>query len=305
MSFATKFVESLRHFASPGWRGRVLYFFFRGLLAIVPIRRSVALESMKASFPGHERRWYRSLLSRCYSHYAWMLVEYLAAQNDPDLVLKIVKRARGFEQLDRLRAEGKGCIVLTGHIGNWEVGAAWLCRSGYPFETVVRDTDDADFAKLIEQYRSHLGVVTLRKEFSNMRQMIRRPQREGVFLALLADQDASTDGVPVSFLGRGCTMVPGPAVISLSAGVPLIPVYCRRNGPFDLEMVALPVVEVPFEANRDRQVVTLTCAANAVLEHIVKNDPEQWFWFHRRWKTHDSDAIGRWAAASSATKNER
>ncbi len=293
MTVAVATVEALRRFVRPGWRAKALFWLFRAVFALVPIRRKEALKALKASFPDKDQAWCRRTLGRCYHHFSWMLVEYLMLQNDPSLLSQMVVETQGTEVLDQLKAQGRGCVLLTGHCGNWELGAAWMCRH-YPFETAVRDTDDPDFAALIEGYRRNIGVVTLRRELANMRQMIRRPQKEGAFLALLADQDGGPEGVAVTFLGRPCTMVAGPAVISLAAQVPLIPAISQRLGPFRHRVVFYPPLEVPSQGSRNDQVIELTRRANAALERIVLAAPEQWFWFHRRWKTAKPAPQGRW-----------
>ncbi len=294
MSLAVSTIEGLRRFVRPGWRVKALFWLLRGAFWLVPIRRKEALRALRASFPDRDDDWCRRTLSRCYDHFSWMLVEYLMLQNDPSLLSQMALEAEGTEVLDRLKAQGKGCVILTGHCGNWELGAAWLC-SRYPFETAVRDTDDPAVADLIERYRRNIGLVTLRRELSNMRQMIRRPQKEGVFMALLADQDGGPEGVPVTFLGRPCTMVAGPAVISMTAKVPLIPAITRRLGPFRHKIVIYPPLEMPDGGDRQDQIIALTQRANDALERIVLAAPEQWFWFHRRWKTPKAAAQGRWS----------
>ncbi|MDY3868559.1 MAG: hypothetical protein SOZ52_04255 [Pyramidobacter sp.] len=283
MSLAVSAVEGLRRLAWPGWRARFLYSIIRGVFACVPIRRSLVLESLRLSFPEQDESWRRATLKKIYQHYAWMLVEVLAVQNDPSLVTKMAVEVEGLDVLNELKASGKGCFILTGHMGNWEFSAAWINQAGFPTEAAVRDPDNADFAELIETYRRRVGLVTLRKGALGVRNMIKHA-RDGKWIGLLADQDAGPNAVPVTFLGRRTTMVEGPAALSLTAEVPLIGLYSVRRAPFQYTIKITPAILTGNEGRSREHITDYTLKANEVLEEMVRTAPEQWFWFHRRWK---------------------
>lgn len=291
MKAAVTALEILRRtLAYPDWRGRLFYGLLRAVFAGVPFRRRLILDALKVSFPDQDERWRKATLRGIYRHFSWMIVEFLAAVNDPSLVNKMAVQTEGRDVLDRLKAEKKGCFILTGHFSNWEICGAWLPQNGYPMMPAVRDSDDPDFAELIENYRSSLGEKTLRKGTANVRRMIRLA-RSGAMIALLADQDAGPHAVPVTFLNRRTTMVEGPAALSLTAEVPLIAIYSLRLAPFKYKIIIKPPLNADLEGRSVEHVAALTRCANAVLEDMVRLAPEQWFWFHRRWKT-DPDRPG-------------
>ena len=291
MSIAVAATEFLRRsFAHPDWRGKILYGLLRSIFAIVPIRRRLVLEALEKAFPEHDEAWRRQTLKGIYRHYSWMIVEFLAAVNDPSLIERMFVEIEGREIIDRLKAENKGCFILSGHFGNWEVTGPWLPRNGYPMEPAARDADDQSFAALIERYRAHLGEHTLRKGAMNVRGMVRDAQ-SGKWIGLIADQDAGPNAVPVTFLNRRTTMVEGPAALSLTAKVPLITIYGVRLGPFRHKLRILPAICDGTEGRSKENIAEYTRRANAVLEDMVRLAPEQWFWFHRRWKN-DPDRPG-------------
>lgn len=291
MSFAVSAVEFLRKtFAYPGWRGRALYGLFRSVFALAPIRRRLMLDALKASFPEKDEVWRKSTLRGMYRHFSWMIVEFLACQNDPSLVTKMVVEVEGREHADALKASGQGCFILSGHFSNWEICGAWFPQNGYPVQAAARDADNPEFAALIERYRANLGETTLRKGAMNVRHMLRLAQ-SGRWIALLADQDAGPSAVPVTFLNRRTTMVEGPAALALTAKLPLLAVYSLRLAPFKYRVVFLPDLAAGFSGRSRENIAALTQKANAVLEDMVRLAPEQWFWFHRRWKT-DPDRPG-------------
>ncbi len=291
MSASTATVEFLRRaFAYPDWRGRALYCLLRCVFALVPIRRRLVLESLKQSFPERDETWRRATLKGIYRHFSWMIVEFLAAVNDPSLIDRMFVEFENREIIDEQLKKGKGCFILSGHFGNWEIGGPWLPRNGYPLEPAARDADDASFAALIESYRARLGEHTLRKGAMNVRGML-RDARAGKWIALIADQDTGADGVPVTFVGRRTTMVEGPALLALTARLPLIPMYTVRLAPFRYRMCIRPPVCTGEEGRNRENVAEYTRRANAALDHMVRLAPEQWFWFHRRWK-YDPDHPG-------------
>lgn len=119
MSFAVSAVEFLRKtLAYPDWRGRALYGLFRSVFAFVPIRRRLVLDALKASFPEKDEAWRKKTLHGMYRHFSWMIVEFLACQNDPALVNKMVVEVEGRECADAQRASGAGCFMLAGHFGD-------------------------------------------------------------------------------------------------------------------------------------------------------------------------------------------
>lgn len=284
MNLGVSAIDFLRRsLAYPDWRGKALYALCRGILGAVPIRRKHVLEQLALCFPEKDAKWRKDTLRAIYRHYALMIVEFLAAVNDPSLVDKMFVEFEGREHIDRLRDEGKGAIILCAHLSNWEITAGWMARSDYPVIAAERDADDKSFAALINGYRSRLGDTTTKKGALNVRQMI-RDAKNGHWIALLADQDAGRDAVPVTFFGRRTTMVEGPAALALTAKVPLLGIYPMRIAPFKYKLCIKPPLSDGTEGRTKENVFELTQKANAEIEQMVRLEPEQWFWFHRRWK---------------------
>lgn len=284
MSVGTAALEALRRsLAYPDWRGKILYGMCRGILAIVPIRRRHVLHELELCYPESSVKWRKDTLKAIYRHCAWMIVEFLAAVNDPSLVSKMYVEVEGKEYIDKIKNEGKGAFVLCAHFGNWEVAGSWVPQNGYPMIAAARNADDADFAKLIAHYRERLGETIVYKGLPSIRQMI-RDAKNGKWIALLADQDAGPNAIPVTFFGRRTTMVDGPAALSLTAKVPLVGMYPFRLAPFKYKMHIEPPLSTGDEGRTTKNVFDLTQRANAQMESMIRLAPEQWFWFHRRWK---------------------
>ena len=275
-------LDLFRRFVRPGWRADFVAAFFSGGLRCIAPRKKVALENLRQAYPESDKEWRRETVRKCYDHLAWMVAEYLSLVSQPDQVLSWVVSAEGKEILDGLKSSGRGCVILTGHVGNWELLAAWLAQSGYPLTAVVRNPDDPGLAELIEDYRSRAGVGTFEKHFV-MKEAVRFAKRGG-FLGLLPDQAWNSSGVQAPFFGRSCFTAGGPAAMAHLAGVPVVPVVSYRIAPFRHRVVISPPLPLRTEGDRSGILRENTIRMNEAIEKMVRVCPEQWLWFHRRWK---------------------
>jgi len=274
-------LNGIREWIRPGWRALAVASFFSGGLRIIRPRRNVALENLRLAFPDSDETWRRDILTKCYQHISWMVAEYLSLVSNPSLVHSWVVEIEGKEILDTLRDSGRGAIILTGHVGNWELLAGWLAQTGYPLTAVVRNPDDPNLSELIETYRAALGVRTIQKHFI-MKDAVRLAKR-GEFIGLLPDQAWHSTGVHGPFFGRMCYTAGGPAAIAHLAGVPVVPVVSYRLAPFRHRVVISPPVPMA-EGERNAAIQENTLRMNRAIEEMIRPFPEQWLWLHRRWK---------------------
>lgn len=238
------------------------------------------MENLRRAFPEKEETWRTVVVEEVYDHLAWSLVEYAALLRDPDQVLSWCFPDEGISFLDQCVAEGRGAVLCTGHCGNWELSGAWFARRKYPFAAIVRRHDEPLMEELIEGARQTVGLSTLGKQ-EPMRRVVRR-LKEGSFVAVLIDQRADNEGVPVPFFGTPATTFPGAAALSRLAQVPLVPVFPFREKPFRHKIHIGPPLSCA-EGSRDEEVYALMAAANIALEHHIREHPAQWLWLHRRW----------------------
>jgi len=276
-------------FVSPGWKGSVAAGFVGGVVSLLSPRRKVALENLSMAFPDKDEAWRKRTLRLCYRHLAWSVVEYLCLVKAPEQVGNWFVSVDGEEILRKLRKSGKGAILLTGHIGNWELFAGWLADKGYPIHAIVRPPNDADVAAMLEGFRAKVGLNTFSKY--NIMLGAAKLARKGAFMAILADQDGGNEGIQVPFMGENCSTPGGPAALSHLAGVPIIPVVSYRIAPYKHEIHILPPLDdAPDIKNRSERIKHITADANRILEMMIRKHPEQWLWLHKRWKNRENAA---------------
>ena len=282
MGWKIAVLESVARFSAPGWRAKALAGFLDVALACTHPRRKEALANLKLAYPGSDEASREKILREVYRHLAWMTAEYLALQEDPSQCLSWVARAEGEERLREAMDSGKGAIILTGHLGNWELFAAWLCQRGFPVTAIVRDPDDPDYRLAIERFRTRVGLKTLPKT-ANMKAAVDL-LRKGGFLGILSDQLAGRrEGIEVPFMGHPAYTFAGAASLAILTGCPILPAFSFREAPFMHRVEVYPAVPVPDSGDRKEKVLELTRRCNEAIENAVRRAPGQWLWLHRRW----------------------
>lgn len=195
-----------------------------------------------------------------------------------------VFRIEGAEHMDRALAGGRGAILSTGHVGNWEVVARTARIRGWRFTTVYRPLDNPLLDAWVRGLRAEHDQELVPK-WGALRPLL-RALRDGRVAVLLVDQDARGHGVFVPFLGAPASTIPTPAELALRTGAAIIPASSERTGPGFRYVVRLgPPVELAPTGDHQADVLRVTAEISRRLEDAVRARPEQWLWAHRRWKT--------------------
>ncbi|HNV68533.1 MAG TPA: lysophospholipid acyltransferase family protein [Candidatus Ozemobacteraceae bacterium] len=191
--------------------------------------------------------------------------------------------ARGLDHLRAALDRGRGCIILSGHYGLWEMVPPWMSYHGFPMTVVVRRQNNPHVDEWMEFMRQAHGPKTTDSGFT-LRQIL-RALKNGESLGLMSDQDAGTKGLFVNFLGKEASTVVGPAQIALKTGSPIVPLclHPQHPHPHQLEICA-PIFPDRYADDLEGQ-IRITQAYTDILAEWVRRRPEQWFWLHRRWKT--------------------
>lgn len=195
-------------------------------------------------------------------------------------------RIEGSEILDREFSKGKGIIVVTGHIGNWEMMAITLRIKGYPGVAVGKRIYFHKYDEYLNSLRRYHDVNIVYRDDSPRK--ILKVLRSNGIVGIVADQDVdSVEGVFINFLGRKAYTPAGPAVLAKATGASLVPVIMIRDGRRHRLIVNDPI-ELVDTGNKEADVVVNTQRWSDVLESYIRKYPDQWVWMHRRWKTKEN-----------------
>ena len=175
---------------------------------------------------------------------------------------------------------------MSGHFGNWELLSCWYAHyaksKGQKFSIVSQELHDKDFSEYLKYTRENVGVNLIPKTESVMK--FAHILKSGEHIALLNDI-SGIGTVMVPFMGHDATNMPGPAVMAMLAGVPIIPVCIYRNAPFEHEIEFFEPVDMPDKSlNHDERMRKIVLNCNIAIEKFIRKRPELWFWLHKRWR---------------------
>jgi KDO2-lipid IV(A) lauroyltransferase len=225
----------------------------------------------------------------CFEHLGLCLMEFVALGAHRE---ELMGRhdAEGVEHLERVVAEGRGGVLVSGHLGNWELHGAFFAGRGFPVHAMYKRLANPWIDRLVYDQRRASGMTPLSNK--EWRERIEEIFARGEILGMVSDQDAGKRGIFVEFLGRAASTFVGPAVISLRHGVPLIPTYMVRRPDGRYFVKVLPPLTIERTGDLEQDVAALTREWVRVLEEAVRRTPGQYFWFHRRWKTRPPERTG-------------
>lgn len=203
------------------------------------------------------------------------LVEVFRLPGDGDAAVAI----DGREHLEAAAHRGRGVIVLTAHLGNWELGACVLSRLGAGVCAVALPHEDPRMDKLINRQRRRCGVEAIPMGRAAPRMILARLQ-EGRVLGVLGDWDLAGDGIARPF-GRGRMVFPrGPAVLSLRSGAPIVPSLIVREGLGAFRLRCEPPLSPQRSGEAGTSIERLVGAYADRIGAWVQQHPEQWLMFH-------------------------
>lgn len=181
--------------------------------------------------------------------------------------------------------KGRGIIIITAHIGNWELMAATLRLKGYPGVTVGRRIYFDKYDKFLNRLRKIQDVDVIYRDESPRR--ILKVLKENRIVGIVADQDVdSVEGVFVNFFGRRAYTPAGPAALARVSGATLIPTFIVRKNAHH-KLVFEDPIELVDTGDKESDLTANTQKWSDVVESYIRRYPEQWVWMHRRWKTRE------------------
>ncbi|MBC8473845.1 MAG: mitochondrial fission ELM1 family protein [Candidatus Omnitrophica bacterium] len=240
-------------------------------------RRSIAYANVKAAFPEKSCKEIKRIVRAHYRNLGMSIVELFKVPVmgkgylDRYVTVKNIKRIQ--DALDRQ----KGVLFVTAHFGNWEIGSLAINLHGHRMSVFAREQKYTRLNDLLNRSREKMGSTVVAKGFS-IRDVIKTLKNNGI-VAMLNDQDAGANGVFVNFFNRPASVAPGAVSLSLRTGSVILPSFIRRIGFDRHELVIGEALNIGEDVKANLEKIA------AVLEHNIRNFPEQWLWSHKRWKS--------------------
>ena len=260
--------------------------------AVVRVRRDVTDANIARSFPDRDQRWRDRIALASYRNLGREgVASFLFASESPERVIQRTPNPTGAEPLHEAVKNGLGAILLTGHLGNWELAGAAVAARGVPLAAVAVRQANRLFDDDLMRNRARLGISIIRRGDAPLD--VIRTLRAGRVAGLVADQNARRGGLFVDFLGTPASTARGPALLALRANVPLFLGSCvALDGEPGRYRCEIEEITCERTGNLHEDVRRLTAAHVAALAERVRRDPGQYFWQHRRWWTVSQEAAG-------------
>ncbi len=251
---------------------------------VLRVRRVDTDHHLQIAFPERNSAWRRRVARSSYMHLAReVAMTVRLSRMQPE---EIVRRTEvvGFEALREAASGGRGVVVISGHLGNWEVAAAAVAARGVPMHVAAHLQKNPLFYRHMVELRNRLGLTVIVK--NEAFRLVPKALAAGRVVALISDQNMRKRGVFVDFFGRAAATAKGPALFALRTGAPVfLGVAVRKRGYPSRYRVIIERVPVEEGAPSADAIRDLTQRHVSRLEARIRETPNQYFWQHRRWKT--------------------
>jgi len=252
--------------------------FGRILMRLGKRRRATAMSNLLLAFPDMPEGERSRITTATFEHFGICTADFLSSGTWTQAYLDETTKIEGDEHIVEALAKGKGAIVVTGHFGNWERVSLWSGYHGYKLHVVVRTANDEGVDKLVNDLRGRTGTGVIPR--GNATRTILQKLRDNEIVAIVPDQNS--DEVFIPFFGKPAGTVLGPGVLHERTGAPVIPVSCLRTGVGTYHIIVHPPL-IP-QPGYDIKGEGLMRSLNDWLEGAIRQNPEQWLWFHDRWR---------------------
>lgn len=238
--------------------------------------RTRAESNLRFAFPEKDAAWATETARESFRHFGRLAGDLMRSPQRTDAevlaALEVPPDTLGYLQ------EGRGTLICTGHLGNWERAAHWVTAQGHKLSVVVRHVNQPGLQERVEGLRRNAGIDLLSRGDAAMGMM--RKLRRGEMVAVLPDQNAGDVFVP--FFGHPTGSVIGPAVLAQRTSSLIFPAFCLRTGPARYRIIAHKPLDLKENSMTPEEIMTVYYQD---LEAAVREAPEQYLWMHDRWKS--------------------
>jgi KDO2-lipid IV(A) lauroyltransferase len=251
--------------------------------------RRVGQRNLEMALPELSARAQRRILRGVFRSLGRQLVEFCrmtryTPENTRDWI-----RTEGLEHYLAAKARGKGVLIVTGHMGAWELSSFYHSLMGYPMGMVARPLDNRRLDAFVNGIRCLHGNRILPKD--DFARGLLRAMRAGQTVGLLMDTNMTPpQGVFVEFFGRKACTASGVARVALKTGAAVLPGFMLWE-PAERRYVLHFGPELVFARTEDAvaDILAATQQCTQAIESWIRRYPDQWLWIHRRWKTRPAD----------------
>ncbi len=258
-----------------------------GALAFLALPRlqQVGYHNLQIAFPNLAPAQRTALLHAEYRSLGWQLAEFCQMRKYTPENTKAFIRYDGLDHYLAARDAGQGVLILTGHLGAWELSSFYHSLMGYPMSMVIRRLDNDLVDQLVNGIRCQHGNKVVHKD--DFARGLISAMRQGETVGILMDTNMTPpQGVFVDFFGTPACTASGMARVALKTGAAVLPGFLLWEESSQSYVLHFgQQLELIRSEDNEADIVANTALFTRVLEDYIRQYPGQWLWLHRRWKT--------------------
>jgi KDO2-lipid IV(A) lauroyltransferase len=252
--------------------------------ACVKRERDLARSHLQQAFPEWTPQACAVMAKRVFVSLGRTAMEFLKMNSySPQRILSLVEGVDGREHMEAALTRGKGVVCLVAHVGNWELLPVFTSQQGWSTAVVAQKLYDPRLDALLNGFRTRSGVQVLKRD--NITTAIIRCLRANKLLGILNDQDTDVDSRWAPFFGRLAKTPVGILRLARRTGAAVVPVFTARQPGGGNRITILPALSLPLTQDEEADLQEGARQCNQVIEDFIRRYPDQWVWFHRRWKS--------------------
>ena len=245
--------------------------------------RRIVRRNLHFSYPECSRNRVQNLSKRIFQNYGIVILEIFQMAFSTREEMLARAQIKGVEIITEALAKQKGVIVVSAHLGNWEMALQYSpCYFKRPLTGVAKKLRNSVLDRIVHKFRTRFGnrIIYKKGALPEMMQTL----RQGDILGLLMDISRRFDGVEVQFFGRKATATPAAALLALRCKSPIVPVFSHRNSNGDLIINIERPIEIQRTGDLRSDLQTNTQLITDRVEQAIRKSPAQWNWILKRWK---------------------
>ncbi len=267
--------------------------------AALPRLRQTGEQNLLLAFPEQGEAWRAAVLREVYRNLGRQLAEFCLMSRYTPATTQSFIRYEGLEHWERAADKGRGVLIVTGHLGAWELSSFYHSLMGHPMSMVIRRLDNPRVDAFVNHIRCMHGNQVLHKD--DFARGLLLAMRSGRSVGILMDTNMTPpQGVFVPFFGVPACTASGLARVAQRTGASVLPgflLWHRDEGKYVLHFY--PEIDMQQTGDAEADAVENTARCTAAIERVVRAYPEQWLWVHRRWKTRPAGSPALYAKRSS------
>jgi len=251
----------------------------------MPRLKRTGLRNLELAYTDMTSAERRRVLRGVYRQLGWQLGEFCQMPRYTRENTRNLFRYEGLEHYLAARQRGRGVLIVTGHLGAWELSSFWHSLMGHPMTMVIRRLDNARVDRMVNAIRCMHGNRVVHKD--DFARGLLVAMRQGDTVGILMDTNMTPpQGVFVPFFGVPACTASGLARVALRTGAAVLPGFLVWEAAEEKYVLRFgPEIVLQQTGDDERDVLENTARFTAAIEEFVRQYPDQWLWVHRRWKT--------------------